>query len=307
MPLLALGPGATIPAMSTPLSKLEHALDAAVHGLPVFPQQGKVPAIRAWPTNASAKPSVIERWWTRWPEHDIGIALPPDIYVLDADSSVALMDYDRLGLPRTLRVQTARGFHAYFRVPAQLARVSPGGPLGALEGKGAPGPVTWAGSVHPTGVVYRLVVDAPIATMPGELVRRIGPKRAGRRQGEATPEEQGRWAHAASNLRYTVQRHDPGTDILTDLVRDAQADLHMAQRALDCELPEMEHGWADRFYRAAAYLGRHIPSGALTLDEVTGELVAMFQKHDTRGDDPSHVFRSIRRGAAAGARDAEPR
>src|SRR4051812_17153635 len=160
-----------------PLSKLEHALDAAARGFRVFPQTGKRPAIRNGPENASSKPSVITRWWTRWPDADIGIALDADVYVLDADTPEAIAETLKLNLPPTLKVLTARGFHLYFRVQSQLARKTGGGAgFDSIEGKGMPGPVTWAGSVHPSGHVYTISFDAPIAMMPGPLVQAIGPR-----------------------------------------------------------------------------------------------------------------------------------
>lgn len=283
------------------MSKLDHALDAAARGFAVFPQQGKRPAIRRWPDNASSKPSVITRWWTRWPEHDIGIALPPDIYVLDADTDAALDAASALNLPSTLTVETARGCHWYFRVPHELRRMTgAGGNLFSLEGKGAPGPVTWAGSVHPSGHVYAILCDAPIAHMPGELVRAIGPKRTTRDHGDATDAERETWAAAhAANIDLGC-RFDFGP--ARDARDDAYADLRLTKRVLRCELPDMPAGWADRAFRAGAYLGPHVATGALGLDQTTKELTDLFAEMDTEGRDNSHVLRSIERGLATGAR-----
>lgn len=285
------------------MSKLEHALDAAARGFAVFPQQGKRPAIRRWPDNASSKPSVITRWWTRWPEHDIGIALPPDIYVLDADTPAAMdalyaMEADGTLPPATLTVRTAKGEHRYFRVPHELARKTPGPNatgLAAIEGKGSPGPVTWAGSVHPSGHVYRIAFDAPIAHMPGELVRAIGPKRARRDHGDATAAERELWACAHAHATVLIG---------FDWIADARADLRLTARALRCELPDMPSGWADRAFRAGAYLGPHVATGALGLDQTIKELTDIFAELDTEGRDNSHVLRSIERGLATGARGA---
>lgn len=284
-----------------PLTKMDHALDAAARGLPVFPQEGKRPSIRSWPDNATLKTSVIERWWTRWPDADIGISLPADIYVLDADTPDAYhVLVSELDLPKTLAVDTARGQHRYFRVPAPLARMTGGGRgLRAIEGKGRPGPVTWAGSVHPTGFVYRIAVDAPIHEMPGDLVRAIGPKLQARSAGEATRDEQALW----------LARHTKAMSVgqdwwLLDTLADARAELRLALRMLRSDLPEMPTGWADRFFAAGAYLGPCVASGTLGLDEAIGELTAVFTELDTQKGEPEHVLRSIRRGVAVGARGA---
>lgn len=291
------------------MTKLEHALDAASRGLPVFPQDGKRPSIRNWPANASTSIEVITRWWKRWPDADIGIALPEDIYVLDADTPAAANVLIALGLiDTTLTVATARGSHMYFRVPHPLARKTPvpaATGFAAVEGKGTPGPVTWAGSVHPTGFVYTISFDAPIAWMPGELVRAIGPRRARTESGVATPDERAEWnaararvdAMASASLTIT-----PSNFAASELLTDAAADMRMTLRALRYDLPEMQTGWADRFFRAAAYLGPHVATGGLDLDETIQELVALFTELNTDGGPPDHVTRSIERGIATGAR-----
>lgn len=279
-------------------TKLEWALDAAARGLRVFPQVGKRPSIRRWPDNATASEEAIHRWWTRWHDADIGIALATHLYVLDADTLPAMHALYELGLPLTLTVATARGEHRYFRVPHELARMtgSGGDGLAALEGKGSPGPVTWAGSIHPSGFEYRIAVDAPIAHMPGELVRAIGPKRPTANAGEATPAEREQWA---TRHRVVSMQHVGASEWVRD---DAVADLRLTTRALQSELPDMLTGWASRFFRAGAYLGPHVASGGLGLDEAAKELTDLFHSLNTQGGDPSHVLRSIERGLATGAR-----
>lgn len=292
------------------LTKLAYALDAIERGLPVFAQRGKRPLIKAWPTNATLKHSVATRWWHRWPDADIGIALPPDIYVLDADTPEAR---DQLYLAEeayghkfaeTLTVRTARGEHRYYRVPHELARM-PGGGAGihAVEGKGSPGPVTWAGSVHPSGHVYEVIEDAPIAKMHGKLVAEIGPKRDQTRAGEAADEERERWADQRALVR--AQHYGALTPLATDMLADAYADLRGQLRLLRLDLPELPTGWADRAFRAGAYLGPHVASGGLGLDETQEALVQVFKECDTQEGPNDHILRSIARGLATGARSAE--
>lgn len=288
------------------MTKLEHALDAASRGLRVFPQAGKRPSIKRWPDNASKDPEVITRWWRKCPDADIGIALDPDVYVLDADNENA---HDWLGSyvvaeAPTLTIATARGMHAYYRVPHELARKTPvpaAMDFACVEGKGSPGPVTWAGSIHSTGVAYQIMHDLAIAEMPGELVRAIGPRRSTRENGEATDVERAEWARRASACEQEAQA--PG--MARFALGDAQADLHLTLRALRYDLPHMPTGWADRAFRAGAYLGPHIASGGLSLDYAAKELADLFMDLDEQGDNPEHVLRSIDRGLATGARSAQ--
>lgn len=291
--------------------KLQHALDAAALGLPVFPQAGKIPGIKNWPENASLKPSVIERWWARRPNADIGIALPADIYVLDADGKEAMdaiyeLEADGVIPAETLTMRTQRGEHRYFRVPHKLARmtVKPNATgLRLIEGKGSPGPVTWAGSVNAkTGHVYTIKFDAPIEWMPGELVREIGPPRHEPGAGEATHAEREAWLSLHAHM---TQAHVGAYfGFARELLADARMDMNLTLRTLESELPHMPTGWADRFFRAGAYLGPHVASGGLHYDAVTEALEAMFTKLDTQGGSPEHVTRSIARGLAIGARDS---
>lgn len=292
-----------------PLTKMGHALDAASRGLPVFPQDGKRPRIRNWPANATLKESVIRRWWDRWPDADIGITLPPDIYVLDADTPYSVALAGRiLGAEPTLAVATARGVHLYYRVPHELRRLSPlphaKGGFAELEGKGSPGPVTWAGSVHKSGHVYTIQHDAPIAHMPGVTVRAIGPKpsRAGA-SGEATDAERKAWHVRCMRVVRAIHAGErPGQLAAIELRADGKANLALARRALRSELGDMPTGWADRFYRAAASVGPDVATGALGLDEAITELTELFYELDEQGGSPYHVLRSIERGVADGAR-----
>lgn len=295
------------------MTRLEHALDAIDRGLRVLPAAGKVPKIRKWPENATANPKVAERWWTRWPDADIGIALTPDLYVFDADSPAAIdalniiVGSDMLSCG-TLTVATARGFHAYFRVPFQLARLTPqpgATGLHAIEGKGIPGPVTWAGSIHSSGWRYEIVDDLPIANMPAYLVREIGPKRSQATVGDATPTERALYAARHTTLfAKTLSRNADAADQAAFVLGDTVADLRLVLRALRLELPDMPSGWADRFFRAGAYLGPSVACGGLDFDETIQELTAVFHELDTDGGDPGHVLRSIERGLATGAREA---
>ena len=137
--------------------------------------------------------------------------------------------------------------------------------------------------------------------MPGALVREIGPKRTQRLAGDATDAERELWgARFADMWSQLALGYGPAC-----LIRDdARADQRLVLRTLRLELPEMNSGWADRFFRAAAYLGPSVACGGLDYDDTIQELTDLFHELDTDGGDPGHVLRSIERGLATGAREA---
>ena len=85
---------------------LQAALEYAAQGLPVFPvhsigeggactcgrpcaDPGKHPRIRtgAGLRNASTNADTIRGWWERWPDSNIGIAIPEGLLVVDLDGA----------------------------------------------------------------------------------------------------------------------------------------------------------------------------------------------------------------------------
>src|SRR4051812_43667497 len=69
-------------------SQLDYALNAARQGYYVFPcvADGKVPQVRRWESVATVDEEQIRRWWTRWPDANIGAAVGASgISVLDVD------------------------------------------------------------------------------------------------------------------------------------------------------------------------------------------------------------------------------
>jgi hypothetical protein len=100
--------------------------------------------------------------------------------VLGGDASLAVGDWDNVqdyeawrdaigAMVDTLTEQTARGYHLFFFVEGLTSAVGNG-----CEFK-ANGVCTVSPSVHPSGVVYRIVNDAPIAFIDGERARLLFP------------------------------------------------------------------------------------------------------------------------------------
>ena len=106
------------------------AMDYAASDWPVFPlvPNTKRPATEHGLKDASTDPDTIREWWTRWPNANIGIALPPDLVAVDIDvkdvdghATMAELAAQHGGLPETLTVETASGgWHLYFKKPPEV-------------------------------------------------------------------------------------------------------------------------------------------------------------------------------------------
>lgn len=105
---------------------VEHALRYAARGWCVFPVQGKKPAIVRWPQLASSDPARIRKWWSKWPEANIGLAIERSgLVVLDVDPrNGGDKSFDRLvGVVGRLILDGPTvltgggGFHVYFERP----------------------------------------------------------------------------------------------------------------------------------------------------------------------------------------------
>jgi hypothetical protein len=70
---------------------------------------------------------------------------------------------------QTLTEQTARGYHVYFTIPGLRMNISHGCELKAT------GVCMVAPSVHPSGIVYRILHDVPIATLDSENATMLFP------------------------------------------------------------------------------------------------------------------------------------
>lgn len=108
-------------------------------------------------------PNVVRHIWSVKPNANYGIDLRRSgLTVLDFDNGVPPAE---LNLPTTLQVSTSRGVHAYFAGSVKTGKMQFNGvALGDIKSNG--GYVLGAQSVHPSGAVYSVIVDAPIAALP---------------------------------------------------------------------------------------------------------------------------------------------
>ena len=144
-------------------------------GLPTCPSPGKHPRTSHGLLEASADPATVERWWTQWPDANIGCKPGASGYVvldLDGPDGEATAQAAGLLAEPTLEVQTGRGRHRWYRHPGGHI---PNGTLGVkLDVRGDAGYVLLPPSVHASGAVYRWLgrIDE-VAALPPAIVVRI--------------------------------------------------------------------------------------------------------------------------------------
>ncbi len=157
-------------------SKLAAAKALAAEGRRVFPlrDNDKRPRIKGCLDKATTDLATIVRWWTLWPDANIGVATGRGLVVLDVDDkngkngSLSLEQLDFLhDLPPTYTVTTASGGrHLYYDFPEdKLARNSRSVLADGLDTLGDGGFVVAPGSTL-NGVEYRVTNDAPLAQCP---------------------------------------------------------------------------------------------------------------------------------------------
>jgi len=180
---------------------LDAALWYASHKWPVFPcaARGKEPVIpRAeggrGVYDASTKPEQVRAWWGRWPDANIGLAIPAEYAVIDLDSAEAIEVLRAEGwtLPATACSRTARGWHYLYSLPPGSRLRNGATALEHVEIKTVGGYIMVPPSVHPSGVVYRWVTVPKaenIAPAPEWLVGLAAPADG---VGKARPS--GEWA-----------------------------------------------------------------------------------------------------------------
>lgn len=162
---------------------LDYALQYAGRGWRVFPchttisgqcscgkncgkDQSKHPRIKAWQKAATTNRQQIERWWTRWPDANIGIATGNGLIVLDLDGPEEAQRFagiavEHSGLPPCPTVRTGRGLHLYLQGDVGGSRKVDG-----LLIRGAGGFVIAPPSWHASGKRYEWIKQVPLPQAP---------------------------------------------------------------------------------------------------------------------------------------------
>jgi hypothetical protein len=147
----------------------EAALAYARKGYAVFPchPASKAPRTKHGCKDATTDEKIIEDWWGKWPDANIGIATgqASGIWVLDIDGREGEFSLNKLidehgRLPDTLEVATGNGRHFYFilrngiSIKNSASKIGPG-----IDARGDGGYVIAPPSIHPSGERYRWVDD----------------------------------------------------------------------------------------------------------------------------------------------------
>ena len=163
-------------------SLLRQALRYAEHGWLVFPvrPRGKTPLTRHGVKDATTDLATVERWWRRWPNANIGLAVPSGYLVIDVDSLDVLqsLKYQDLELPSTSTSRTGRGQHFWYSVTMALKNGV--GILPGVDIRASGGYVIAPPSVHPSGAIYRWKVPLhrdTITECPDWLLERLAQHR----------------------------------------------------------------------------------------------------------------------------------
>ena len=146
-------------------------------GLAVMPckPRGKAPMTRHGVKDATCDRELIDEWWRRWPDANIGLATT-NIFVVDLDGPEGLTGWQELtatwATVDTVIVETGRGKHLWFRAPKTIGlkntvkNLAPG-----VDTRGIGGHVLAPPSVHATGAIYTFASSSSrIADCPGWLI-----------------------------------------------------------------------------------------------------------------------------------------
>lgn len=146
------------------MSLREHALQYAEKGWPVFPCNGKKPYTEHGYKDATTDPDIIRKYWEKYPNANIGFAVPENIVVLDVDikhdqgkygdETLAALIEKNEPLPATVESLTGGGGrHLFFLTDKPVPCAN--GFLPALDLKSKGGFVVLPPSNHPdTGQIY---------------------------------------------------------------------------------------------------------------------------------------------------------
>lgn len=168
---------------------LDHALDYADAGWPVFPlvPRSKRPATANGLHDATTDADQIRHWWTSTPQANIGLRPVPGVIVLDVDPRNGGDLDDLAPLPDTWAARTGGGgWHLLYRYQGPtVGRVR--GATG-IDVKTSTGYIVAAPSIHPDGGRYEWINDHPVAPLPAHLHTRVrrAPLRPSRGVGRAT-------------------------------------------------------------------------------------------------------------------------
>lgn len=170
-------PRSRVAQKSKKMTALDYALMYAGLGIRVIwiPPRSKAPVVKDWPNVATTEPAVIERWATEHPGCNFGLVMGDGFIAIDVDDPSRYPELKALGfdLPPTRVHKTASGLHLIYRVPLDVTIRNAVKKFGIVDIRHANAQVVCPGSVHPSGAVYEIAEDLPIADLPDETLRML--------------------------------------------------------------------------------------------------------------------------------------
>jgi len=240
---------------------------------------GKHPRTKNGLRDATKDPDTIRRWWTRWPEANVGIVTgaKSGLVVLDQDGPEAEESLKDKDLPSTLRVSTGKGIHWYFSHPGGIVRNFTRR-LPGLDLRGDGGYVVAPPSLHSSGHRYEWADSldpetVELAPCPDWLVELA---RKGSKGQTPTPLVEGQIPEGQRNAKLTslagsMRRRDMSEKAILAALREENA-IRCAPPLLDSELVSIAHSIA-RYPPAAATYHRTDLGNAELLIELFGDRV----------------------------------
>ena len=145
------------------------AQNLLARGFSVIPLKARDKAPILGVTNRTRDPKIVADWGSQFPDANVGVCADEDIVILDADDAAGMVA--KTGGMNTFTVESSAGkAHYYFRRDGFKIRNLELGKLGSLRADNMY--VVGPGSTHPkTGEPYRIINDAPVATLQHGLYR----------------------------------------------------------------------------------------------------------------------------------------
>jgi Bifunctional DNA primase/polymerase, N-terminal/AAA domain len=252
----------TAPVITDGMSQMEAALTTAGAGMYVFPvdhpelphcagigqghnpktcvERGKHPVV-AFSTAADINPKMIHMWWTG-PPRNVGINCGKSgLVVIDEDVLGAFKRYaEEHGhkIIPTMVVRTAKGRHYYYAAPTGIQLGNEAGALKdySIDVRAGNAYVVGPGSVHASGVAYRIEVALPPAPLPDWVVQAIKAKTNSHKG------DDGVWETVGGDF----DRFE-----LPEVIEDGQRDTVLFQYASSLLARELPRGEAEILIRAA--------------------------------------------------------
>jgi hypothetical protein len=280
---------------------LEAALGYAARGIPVYPvhwprptpggaglacscprgpscdRPAKHPLVRHGLHDATCDPAQLQRWWSRWPAANLGLAAGVVFDALDIDGPAGLAALRKLTgavglrLPGPLVATGGGGWHAWFR-PTGFGNRPPRG-LPHVDWRGRGGAVLAPPSRHICGRSYRWLRglgQAPLPEVPATLRARLDP-------------DPPTTAQPARTVGPAAPGHPYGRRVLA-------AELAALHRATPGHRNHTLNRCAFKVYR-------YVASGVLDEEDVTA---AFTQAALVIGLDPAEVGRTLASARTAG-------